>query len=197
MSHLTMIPAPALNVTNWADYGELHRLVMGTFSSTQLPGKATEKRLSRNILFRVDDTSRGKLLLIRSDVAPTNLPREATTKEVLVQSPPNRTPVRFRMTVNAIRRTRPSAPTAKRGTGVSSVDRIAEWVTERLAVGLEDITVFNHDRSVVTSGRSPLQLDVIDGYGVIHDAAALEALIRAGVGRSKAFGCGLLTLARA
>ncbi len=197
MSHLTLIPATALRVEDWGNYGELHRIVMGMFSSTELPGSEGEKRLSRNILFRVDEGAAGKIILIRADVAPTNLPRDAKTKDVGVGAPPVGTPVRFRVTVNAIRRTKPLGPTVKRGHGTSPVDRIAEWVTAKLGPGLEDVTVFDHVRSVASSGRAPLQLDVVDGHGIVSDSAALEELLRGGVGRSKAFGCGLLTLARA
>ncbi len=191
MSHLTLIPATALRVEDWRNYGNLHRVVMGMFSSTELPGSKTEKRLSRNILFRVDDSTAGKIVLIRADVAPTNLPRGAKTKDVGDGAPPVGTPVRFRVTVNAIRR-----PPTKRGYGALPVERIDEWATAKLSPGLEDVTVFDHTRAIASSGRAPLQLDVIDGYGVVRDSAALEELLRTGVGRSKAFGCGLLTLAR-
>ena len=197
MTHLTLIPAPALRVGSWTDYGELHRVVMGLFHSAELGGQANERRLSCNILFRVDDTSQGKILLISSDIAPTNLPNGARTKTVPTLAPPAGTPIRFRMTVNAIRRNRPADPSIKRGKGISPVDGMAEWVSAKLVGAVTEVTVFNHDRSVATSGRSPLQIDVVDGYGIVENAAALETLARGGVGRSKAFGCGLLTVARA
>jgi len=197
MSHLTLVPATSLRVKDWNDYGELHRIVMSLFNSAELPGPTTEKRLSQNILFRVDESSTGKILLIRADVAPTNLPSAAKTKEVTVAAPAVGTPVRFRLTVNAIRRTMPSGPTVKRGKGTSPVDRMAEWVSTKLDSGLRDVTIFDHVRSVASSGRAPLQMDVVDGYGSVRDSDALEALLQAGIGRSKAFGCGLLTVARA
>lgn len=197
MSHLTLIPAHTIKVRSWSDHGELHRVVMGLFASTDLPGEASEKRLSRNILFRVDETAAGKLVLVRSDVAPTNLPREAKTKSVAVETPPLGTPIRFRMTVNAIHRSRSADPSIKRGKGITPVEQISEWVATRLGAAFEDITVFTHDRTVVTSGKSPLQLDSIDGYAVVRDPETLEVSLRKGVGRAKAYGCGLLTVARA
>lgn len=197
MSHLTLIPSHVVRVRSWSDHGELHRMVMGLFASTDLPGDATEKRLSRNILFRVDETASGKIVLVRSDVAPTNLPHEAKTKPVAVDVPPVGTPIRFRITVNAIRRSRPADPSIKRGTGITPVEQISDWVTGHLGIAFEDITVFTHDRTVVTSGKSPLQLDSIDGYAIVSNSAALEACLREGVGRAKAYGCGLLTIARA
>lgn len=196
MSHLTVVPATSLRVKDWNDYGELHRVVMSMFNSAQLPGLTAEKRLSRNILFRVDEGAAGKIILIRADVAPTNLPSTAKTKEVAVAAPAVGTPVRFRLTANAIRRTMPSGPTVKRGHGTSPVDHMAEWVSAKLEAGMRDVTIFDHVRSVASSGRAPLQLDVVDGYGIVRDIAALEALSQAGIGRSKAFGCGLLTVAR-
>jgi CRISPR system Cascade subunit CasE len=170
---------------------------MGFFESAELPGGATEKRLSRNILFRVDETSSGKIILVRSDVPPTNLPREGKTKLTDGHTPGEATAVRFRLTANAVHRSRPGDPSLRRGKGTTPVADISEWVTSRLSVAFDDITVFNHDRTVATSGKAPLQLDVVDGYAIVKNHAALEILLRDGVGRSKAFGCGLLTVARA
>ena len=197
MSYLTLVHAHSVRVRSWSDHGELHRMVMGLFASADLPGEATEKRLSRNILFRVDETTSGKIILIRSDVAPTNLPREAKTKLVTAETPIAGTPIRFRMTVNAIRRSKPGDLSIKRGKGITPVEHIWDWVTGHLGVALKDVTVFTHDRTVVTSGKSPLQLDLIDGYAIVGDQAALESVLHHGVGRAKAFGCGLLTVARA
>jgi CRISPR system Cascade subunit CasE len=197
MNHMTLVAAPTVRVKSWTDHGELHRLVMGMFQSANLPGEANEKRVTSNILFRVDETSTGKVLLIRSDIAPTNLPRGAQTKAVALQVLDVGEAIRFRLTANAIRRSRPATPEIKRGVGISPVEDVAEWVTNKLAGAVEDVTIFNHDRSVVTSGKSALQLDVVDGYGLVHDTEALQLLLKTGIGRSKAFGCGLLTVARA
>jgi CRISPR system Cascade subunit CasE len=197
MNHLTLVAAATVRVKSWSDHGELHRLVMGMFQSASLPGEPNEKRAASNILFRVDEASIGKVLLIRSDIAPTNLPRGAKTKAVPWQMPHVGAAVRFRLTANAIRRARPVTPAVKRGVGISPVDDVADWVTNKLTGALDDVTLFSHDRSVVTSGKSALQLDVVDGYGLVRDPAALQSLLRVGVGRSKAFGCGLLTVARA
>lgn len=70
-------------------------------------------------------------------------------------------------------------------------------VAAKLDAGVRDVTIFDHVRTVASSGRAPLQLDVVDGYGIVRDVAALEVLLQSGIGRSKAFGCGLLTVARA
>lgn len=197
MNHMTLIAAPTVRVKSWTDHGELHRLVMGLFQSANLPGEVNEKRATSNILFRVDEASTGKVLLVRSDIAPTNLPRGAQTKAVPQQMLEVGEAIRFRLTANAIRRSRPATPDVKRGVGISPVEDVAEWVTNKLAGAVEDVTIFSHDRSVVTSGKSALQLDVVDGYGLVHDVEALQVLLKTGIGRSKAFGCGLLTVARA
>ncbi len=197
MSYLTLVPAHAVKVRNWRDHGELHRLIMGFFGSADLPGPPTEKRLSTNILFRVDETSLGKIILVRSDVPPTNLPREGKTKLTDGQTPREETAIRFRLTANAVHRSRPADPSLNRGQGTTPVADISEWVTSRLGDALDDITIFTHDRTVATSGKSPLQLDAVDGYAMVKNRAELEILLRSGVGRAKAFGCGLLTVARA
>ncbi|TFD45940.1 type I-E CRISPR-associated protein Cas6/Cse3/CasE [Cryobacterium frigoriphilum] len=197
MNHLTLVAAPTVRVKSWSDHGELHRLVMAMFQSANLPGEPNEKRAASNILFRIDEAPTGKVLLIRSDIAPTNLPRGAKTKAVPWQMPEAGAAIRFRLTANAIRRTRPVTPAVKRGVGMSPVDDVADWMTNKLAGALDDVTLFSHDRSVVTSGKSPLQLDAVDGYALVHDPEAVQHLLKTGVGRSKAFGCGLLTIARA
>ncbi|WP_166787002.1 type I-E CRISPR-associated protein Cas6/Cse3/CasE [Cryobacterium sinapicolor] len=194
---MTLIAAPTVRVKSWTDHGELHRLVMGLFQSANLPGETNEKRATSNILFRVDEASTGKVLLVRSDIAPTNLPRGAQTKAVPQQVLEAGEAIRFRLTANAIRRSRPVTPDVKRGVGISPVENVAEWVTNKLAGAVEDVTLFSHNRSVVTSGKSALQLDIVDGYGLVHDPEVLQQLLKTGVGRSKAFGCGLLTVARA
>jgi CRISPR system Cascade subunit CasE len=197
MSHLTVVPAHSIRVRKWSDFGELHKIVMGFFASTELPGRPTERRLSQNILFRVDETGDGKVVLVRSDVAPTNLPAGARTKKVDIEAPELETHIRFRMTVNAIHRSRPDNPSVKRGKGSTPVADMGTWVTSRLQDALGDVTVFTHDRAVSSSGKSTLQMDTIDGYATVTNVEALEAHLRRGVGRSKAFGCGLLTIARA
>lgn len=37
-------------------------------------------------------------------------------------------------------------------------------------------------------------MDLIDGFGIVEDPAQLATVMAAGIGRSKNYGCGLLTV---
>ncbi|UWE74467.1 type I-E CRISPR-associated protein Cas6/Cse3/CasE [Corynebacterium diphtheriae bv. gravis] len=39
-----------------------------------------------------------------------------------------------------------------------------------------------------------IQIDTVDGFGIVEDPELLNELILHGVGRAKAYGCGLLSV---
>jgi CRISPR system Cascade subunit CasE len=178
MSYLTAIPSREMNSFRGQS---LHQKVMGIFPN-DLPGDIHERRTGSNILF-LDD---GELLLVRSDIKPERLP--ATGRTIAEPGPPAAgATIRFRLSVNAVRRLRSG--------GTAPVEDIDEWVAEKLNGAIRDVTILNHLRSIVDSGRSSLQVDLIDGAGSVTDQHALSELIHGGVGRGKAYGCGLLLVA--
>jgi CRISPR system Cascade subunit CasE len=177
MSYLTMIPADTLRTGDKT----IHQTVMSFFPA-ELPGDPAARRAGSNILFTLDNDS----LLIRSDIAPTRAPANARTL-LATAVPETGTVVRFRLTVNAVRRGRSG--------GVTPVDDIETWIAAKLSPALSELTVLRHARALRHTGDTPLQVDTLDGQAVIADDAELETLLRAGVGRAKAYGCGLMLVA--
>jgi len=56
-------------------------------------------------------------------------------------------------------------------------------------------TVYGVDRKGLKTGMgAALQVDTADGVGTVHDPDRLLELVVDGVGRAKAYGCGLLTV---
>lgn len=177
MSYLTVIDADMVGVRT------SHQAVMSLFP-VSLPGTENMRRVNTNILFAVDGTR----IIIRSDIEPTRVPVTAKTVRTPLEDVAEPGDIiRFRVTVNAVRRLR--------GGGTAPVADIDSWIEQRLSSALDEVTVLAHERSVVHSGHSPLQLDVVDGQAVVTDVLELQRLMREGVGRGRAFGCGLLLVA--
>lgn len=194
------IPAGLLDVADWDDQRALHRAVMALFPAT-LPGAEQERRAASRILFRVDDTATGRVVLVQSLIAPTHAPPTAKVKTVHCGTAMTTgTPVRFRVAVNAVMRSR--RPDGKHRDAPLPENQVDEWLTTKLTGALTDVTILNSTRSVYGTDRkglkkgslTALQVDTIDGVGTVHDADRLLELVIDGVGRAKAYGCGLLTV---
>lgn len=166
------------------------------------------------ILFRLERVpGQAPFFLVQSVVEPDNVEgvagvevREWTFPELA----PGR-PVSFRLAVNAVRR-RTVQEAGKRRTKVSSVPfdhdasaveagqtTVTPWIRGKLTGCLADVQVTNHLRDVLmdpASGgqRKALQVDTIDGIGLVKDTDELRNLVEVGIGREKAYGCGLLSI---
>lgn len=190
-----------------------HRDVMSLFG--QIDGNA---RQDAGVLFRLEHLpGQAPSYLVRSAVAPSNLTEGARTVSEGEAELPKGTAVAFRISVNAVQRT-------KRGTRpvyvdgaleelvesgqmseeeASSAAEITPWLSEKLFPALADIRIINHQREVLGRGRKgqnlskekiAVQIDLIDGVALVNDPLALQELLRRGVGRAKSYGCGLLTV---
>lgn len=92
---------------------------------------------------------------------------------------------------------RTAARPARRPSAIRTPEQMADVVTGRLApvMTLSDVTA---GRLAHRVGRRPAGNSMhsnqvpVQGRGVIVDAAALHALMDAGIGRGRAFGCGLV-----
>lgn len=192
MTFVTQVPAIDLPVRNWANRTELHRAIMALFPQS-LPGDADARRAQSQILFRVEKLSRGKVVLISSAIAPSVSTPGMQTREVPEQRFEAGQQVRFRVAVNAVRR-----KTEGKKRVATPAEDVSQWLSERFAGALSEVQPLTHVNEVgfILQGKTrvPLQVDSLDGVAVIADPAALNTLIHAGVGRAKAFGCGLLSV---
>lgn len=170
----------------------LHSTVMRLF------GPVEGKRAGASVLFRVEPAGPGRpgALLIRSAIAP------ATELDGLVVRPEGSAPaagtaVAFRLSANAVRRQKNGGirPVPRDDAPEEGFDGMTEWVSAKLAGALRDVELLNHDRTVTGKKSAHMvQTDLVDGFGVVEDAARLHELLRDGVGRAKNYGCGLLTV---
>ena len=203
--HLTRVRINPRNSTARSDLRSaisLHRTVMSMFPD--VPDSAARSALG--VLHRLDATGSGPVLLLQSVAVPNieALPdgygdTRVTSLGALLVRLRSGTPVRYRIVVNA---------TKKVGSGEQAGKRIALgagptklwWVRRADAAGLdlaeEPILV---STSITGSddidGRVTLRPWQVDGVAEVRDPALLTAAIREGIGRGKAYGCGLLTLA--
>ena len=184
-------PSLVSRVRDWADRGTVHHAVMALFAPN-LPGNETTKRAEAAILYRVEDDHRSPHLLVQSRVAP-DIDTAGLARTDLTGLTPRLTSgtiVRFRLDVNAVRsqsRTRHRLPVPEL--------EIPEWLTKTVMNrGLSSIEVGELTVSVLRASNTPLRIARIDGTASIHDGVALLTLLAEGVGRAKAYGCGLLSV---
>jgi CRISPR system Cascade subunit CasE len=75
---------------------------------------------------------------------------------------------------------------------------ITPWLQGKLSTALEEIQVVNHLRDILhdsgSGGVMTIQVDSIDGVAQVKDPIALKELLATGIGREKAYGCGLLSV---
>lgn len=186
-----------------------HRAVMGLFGSLE-----DGSRDKAGILFRLERLpGQAPFILVQSAVGLDNVD-DVVGAEVRDWSFPELEPgrpVSFRVAVNAVRR-RTVERADKRRTRVAPVPfdhdesaveagetTVTPWIRRKLDGALADVHVTNHLRDVledpgVKGGRKVLQVDTIDGVGVVDDIGVLKTLVEAGIGREKAYGCGLLSI---
>lgn len=185
----------------------------------QMEGNAREEA---GVLFRLEHLpGQAPSYLVRSTVAPSNLPEGGKTIDESDVLPQKGAAVAFRIAVNAVQRTKEKTKNGVRPvfadgtleelveTGqISEVEasraaEITPWLSERLAPALDDVRIINHQREVIGRGRQgqnrskdalTIQVDLIDGVALVNDPAALAQLLEKGVGRAKSYGCGLLTV---
>jgi CRISPR system Cascade subunit CasE len=169
------------------DFESLHRGVMALFPK-DLAGASAERRARSRILFRVDDARAGYLVLIQS-ATPPQVPGIA--ERPLPDLPGEGVRVRFRVAVNSVYRHGDKARPVPE-------DEVPTWLPSRLAPALNDVEVARVDRVVKKHrGTRQLVVDTVDGTARVADTDALARLVVDGVGRAKAYGCGLLTIAAA
>lgn len=188
MTWLTQIPISALKGINMkTDIAAMHRSVMGLFAA--LPEGNGNRRDELGVLWRKEPTS---YILIRSKIAPTNLPISAKTRQEPQFSLHSGDPILFRIAVNAVVRH------PKEKGGHTPVEDVESWLAAKLSSSLDDLVAFRHDRTVYKSQVRDLtiQTDLLEGAAIVADPSHLERQLENGVGRAKAFGCGLLTVAR-
>lgn len=200
--HWTRFAARSRPDVNWSNPDKAHKAVMSMFS-VNLPGDAEQKRAGSGILYRLDAVDGELVVTVQSLIEPVMLPVGARTMVLpeSVWSAEKGQTVLFRLAVNPVRRVRgersdPAVRPVSKEQAVPA-EESPEWVTGRLGDALAVDEILNHTRDVYTvrrgKGSHKLVVDSFDGVATVTDPEAFDVLRLAGVGRAKAFGCGLLT----
>lgn len=162
-----------------------HQMVMSLFSKEL----GENPRSSHNILFRLEKSKKGAFFLIRSDI-PTidkNAIRSITEQHNLEPS----SGVSFRVTLNPVKRVRSTE------TPITDQQEQEEWALQKLSTVFKDVHILNQNTEVILRKRNSkdsIQLLQVDGVGTVNNLTELEAALTKGIGRSKAYGAGLLSI---
>ena len=187
------------------DIVSLHHTVMKLFPD----GIGNQARRQAGVLFRLDETATGWHLLVQARIEPdpARLPEGYRSFELRKLQPlldvlrPGMT-VHYRLAGNASKR-RADAGDRKRGPVVPlNGAEIDNWWTRRAqAAGLTVIAGRSETLDSVSgesrTGKVRHAITRFDGVAVVTDADAVREAIVTGIGRGKAFGCGMLSLAPA
>jgi len=177
----------------WAtlDADAVHKAVMSLFPDV-LPGADSRRRESAGILYRLDDGPRGKVVIVQSHVPASGMTPSMRVRPVVGGVPifDAGQALRFRTTVNAVRKER------SRIIGAVPKDEMGTWLAR--CAGLDGLEVIGHARDIVKVGRKDahgfsIVVDAIEGIGRVAAPVVLARAMYHGVGRSRSFGCGLLT----
>lgn len=170
-----------LNEAHADDAHEIHRDVMGMFH----PG---HRRDELGVLWRVEKNGN---ILVRSNVAPVagGLCRP---EETLSVEPGDG--IFFEVTVNPVRR-------FGKQTRLLADEFIPGWIVEetRLGGSLSDVDIMalkttRYAGKPGVGARPSVVATRIQGMGTVKDISTLTHQVEHGLGRAKAYGCGLMTI---
>lgn len=185
------VPTSFRQVRSWRDQNVVHRAVMSLFPR-QLPGSEDRRRTESQILYRVEPTGGHHRVLIQSALKPSA--GESRHIDTFHNSLVVDERIMFRTQVNPVR---VQSRTGRRSAVPSS--EIATWLVPRLHGATEvsvidarpiPLEIHHGERSV------PLHTVIVDGLCTITDPMNFRLALLHGIGKARAFGCGLVTVAR-
>lgn len=208
MTHLTLIelnPRHSRARKDMRQPHDMHRTLMRMFSFEDNDGRA---RSSDGILWRVEPGD-APTVLAQSGSQPdiNRLPdgytsREPRTKSIdsFLESLADGDLLRYRVAVNPAVLIRAQGNNRLRV--IPAANRTEWWQRRCPSLGIQNVdapaVVGERPRDIHRNGDAfKLIVARIDGFALVGDAHRLRSAIRTGTGRGKAWGCGLLTVARA
>lgn len=190
------------------DAAAMHRRLMSLFPDSLGP----QPRVQAGLLFRIDrDQQSQAIILAQSTTAPDlgRLPdgygrRDHRSLTPMLEALTEGLTIRFRLTANASKRAWKGDDRHTAGQVVPLGGADAEhWWRSRAEQhhGLGILELRTESQQPVRGRRSGHMITHaatrFDGVAVIRDPHALRTAVLSGVGRGKAYGCGLLSLALA
>lgn len=159
------------------------------------------------VLWHLESRGPRTLLYVVSDSAPLTDHLRRELGDVLVESRPHFSPeqlagrrVRFKVEVNPLKSIFQRGQRGRRAVITDPQEQVT-WLTEKMrAAGFEVASaqvVASRRESITRPEGKPLSLlaVTIEGVAQVLDADVAAAALAEGIGRSKAFGCGMILLA--
>lgn len=176
-------------IEDWTDQSRLHRAVMSLFP-TALPGAAKERRAESAILYRTEPTFSRVLIQSLMPMTETGDGIRTSTLAPLFAQLERIQRVRVRVDINAVRvdsRTRRRVPVAD--------EHVEEWLRGRLAPAFTLGERIDHESQVRKCGNIPLHTVLVSAQATTADHISAVDMLTRGVGRARAYGCGLVSIA--
>lgn len=195
---LSTIPMTASHFTrsrpSWGDGKWVHQRVMALFGD--LGGGATA-RASGGVLYRVESSVGRGRVLVQSAVKPQVLQELNTIPlEGFLEGLQEDALVRFSTRLNSVRtvnRTVEGRLVKKRH--AIPEEEVADWVRDKMAAaGIDVVELSSLATSKEAFGDVPLNVVDVSGVGKVSDVVLLRNTIKTGIGRGKAYGCGMLSV---
>jgi len=176
----------------WQDADWQHRRVMSLFP--QVDGPARDEL---GVLFRVEPGVGTGRVLVQSRVQPlSQFELRSVPLDQLLERMEDGAEVRLRLRVNAIRTVnlKSAGRTQQHRVPVRGA-ALDGWVRSRLEqCGLSNLDDVSCDVQVAHFKETPLHTVLVDASAVVADVGLLRAAVEDGLGRAKAYGCGLLSV---
>lgn len=197
MTWLTAVPMrhEAFRATRWDDMNDVHRRVMGLFGPLA-SGNNAGARAGGQVLFRVEPHVREGQVLIQSAEKPAGAPAKNLDDVFsLVSTGSN---VQLLSTLNPVRTVNRTGEDGKVRTHRAQVDgdRLNDWFAAKIAgVSLQSCEVSTRYEKFRKGNRTvPLFVASFRASGVVTDPEQLLDIARNGVGKGRAYGCGLVSV---
>jgi CRISPR system Cascade subunit CasE len=179
----------------WYDAPWVHRQVMGLFGDL---GGGPGARANGGVLYRIEHAVGDGRVLIQSRVEPVDDGVVTRPLEPLLDALESGRQVRFLLEANPCR----TVNHRDEATGVTRhfrapicPEELPGWIATRIE-GAMEITALEvtTQRPRSLEGRGVMAVASFQGYGSVRDPTSLRRHVAEGVGRGKAYGCGLLSV---
>lgn len=180
---------------SWDDPQSAHRAVMSLFPE-KLEGLPSERRATSNILFRTFEGPQKSDVLLSATSPLLHTPEGLSEAKLSLLLPRLTvgTPVYGKVLLNAVKRKSRSGSSATIPVPSSEA---AAWAKEKLSLGFSPVEISTSTRLQLGkkgAGGNSLAVALVEFYGVVAEPQIVQDWVVAGIGRARAYGCGLLSL---
>lgn len=192
---LTNVPMdhPVFSTGRWHDARWIHRAVMDLFGDL---GNTSEARAAAGVLFRVEPHVDNGRVLVQSNVPPVVDGIRTRSLEPVRERLTGGRHVRFLLAANTVRTINRTGPGGSIRTHRARVfdDQLDGWLKQRLDGAVDVGPLAPPETRKLRQGPAQLIVTTFRGRGTVADPDRLTQLMSDGVGRAKAYGCGLLSV---